>query len=429
MTQLGQWDDPHNGLPQARAGQPMPPDLWAPGRPGGPETRLSRSPAPASPPVAPQAGYPPDYPPEQGRAGGYPQDYGSPGYGRAAQPGPRGYDQDYGPRAGAPAPAARGRNRPAPVRGQRPSRGAGRRPASGAQLRSGAPYQGGPGGPLTAEPTDRRSRRSRATRQQAQAREMRWQHNRLAVPYYTDGPKITFGILWFGAVAAAAFTSTWGLAILVSLVAGLAGLQTGRAWFPQFGPTKWWTAAAAFVAGLSGVIGPLGIVAGAGMGMVLLLVYVVVNPVHARGTGELLDALARSSLPAGIAAASLTALRGVSPGAVLLLVAFISAYEAGDFLVGSGSKNAVEGPVSGLVALGVVAFVAWIVPPQPFTTTSVLLFAALAGVCCPLGQIVAAGLLPRGSAWAPALRRIDSYLLAAPLWLLLLSGLSGTSTL
>ncbi len=351
------------------------------------------------------------------RPGGYPQDYGR---------GPEGY--------AAPPPPARRQNRPAPARGERRGRGgrgpspARRQPAS-AQPPMG--YRNGPADGLQAgqEPAGRRGRRSTASRRRAQAREMRWNGNRLAVPYYTDGPKVTFGVLWFVAVAAAAFGSTWGLAAVAASVAGLAGLQAGAAWFPQFGPTKWWTAGAAFVVGISGVIGPLGLVAGVGMGMVLLLAYIALSPVHARSTGELLDVLMRSSLPAGIAAGSLVALRDVTPGAVLLLIALISAYEVGDFLIGSGSSNAVEGPVSGLVALGAVAFVFWIVPPRPFTTTSVLLFAALAGVCCPLGQIVAAGLLPRGSAWAPALRRIDSYLLAAPLWLALLWSVSGTSTL
>lgn len=380
MTQLGQWDDPYND-----------------------------------------------------RSGGYPQDYGrgQDAYGRG-QPYP---PQDYGQgREGyaAPPPPGRRPNRPAPVRGERQGRGGrgpspARRPAPGQQPAMG--YRGPAGMEAEQQPAGRRGRRSMASRRRAQAREMRWNANRLAVPYYTDGPKVTFGILWFAAIAASASLSTWGLAVVAASVAGLAGLQAGAAWFPQFGPTKWWTAGAAFVVGLSGVIGPLGLVAGAGMGMVLLLVYIALNPVHARSTGELLDVLIRSSLPAGIAAGSLVALRDVSPGAVLLLIALVSAYEVGDFLIGSGSSNAVEGPVSGLVALGAVAFVFWIVPPRPFTTTSVLLFAALAGVCCPLGQIVAAGLLPRGSSWAPALRRIDSYLLAAPLWLVLLWSVSGTSTL
>ena len=75
--------------------------------------------------------------------------------------------------------------------------------------------------------------------------------------------------------------------------------------------------------------------------------------------------------------------------------------------------------MAGLVSLGVVAFLLFLVQPAPFDSRSILLFAVLAGVCCPLGQILASGLLPRGNAWAPALRRLDSYLLAAPIWLLL----------
>jgi len=58
--------------------------------------------------------------------------------------------------------------------------------------------------------------------------------------------------------------------------------------------------------------------------------------------------------------------------------------------------------------------------PAPFDTNSYPLFAALAAVGAPLGQIVASAILPRGVAWAPALRRLDSYLVVAPLWLLLL---------
>jgi hypothetical protein len=50
-----------------------------------------------------------------------------------------------------------------------------------------------------------------------------------------------------------------------------------------------------------------------------------------------------------------------------------------------------------------------------------MLFGILTALSCPLGQLLASALLPRGAAWAPALRRIDSYLLAAPLWLVLLT--------
>lgn len=271
------------------------------------------------------------------------------------------------------------------------------------------------------EPAGRRDRRQARLRNRAQAREQRWQHNRLAVPYRTDGPKITFGILWFGAVVGATAYGPLAVAAVVAAVAGLAGLQAGYAWFPELLVTRWWTAMAAFIAGLGGFIGPVGLFAGLGLAVAVLLVYLITNPIHHRPPGELLDVLFRSSLPLGLAAGSLAALAEFDRGAVISLVLLVSAYEMGDFLVGSGSANAVEGPISGLVALAAVVFILWVVSPTPFTARSMVLFGALAGVCCPLGQIYASALLPRGSAWAPAVRRIDSYLLAAPLWLILLT--------
>lgn len=271
------------------------------------------------------------------------------------------------------------------------------------------------------EPVGRRANRSARVRRKVQAREARWQRNRLAVPYRTDGPKVTFGVLWFALLLGSILTSISSLAMLVALVAGLAGLQIGHAWFPEFPPTKWWTAAAATLTSLGGYVGLLGIAAGVALGLMVLLIYTVVNPVHHRPFPDLLDVLARAAIPVGIAAGSLVGLMDVGIGVIVSLVVLVSAYEVGDFLVGSGSSNAVEGPISGLVSLGAALFILWIAAPAPLTDRSVLLFGAVAAVCCPLGQILASGLLPRGNAWAPALRRLDSYLLAAPLWLVLLA--------
>lgn len=269
-------------------------------------------------------------------------------------------------------------------------------------------------------PAGRREQRQAKVRRRAQAREARWQRNRLAVPYRTDGPKITFGIIWFALVVIAILNSPMLLTAVVALVAGLAGLQVGFAWFPEYPPTKWWTGFAAVVVAVGGIMGPLGLAAGSSLGLVLVLIYILTNPVHHRSFAELLDVLIRSSIPVGLAAASLIALLLFDPGAALALVILISAYEIGDFLVGSGSSNAVEGPISGLVGLGAALFILWVAAPAPFTDRSMALYGALVAVCCPLGQVLASGLLPRGNAWAPALRRLDSYLLAAPLWLLLL---------
>ena len=61
----------------------------------------------------------------------------------------------------------------------------------------------------------------------------------------------------------------------------------------------------------------------------------------------------------------------------------------------------------------------------PLTEQTTWLVGGLAALACPFGQIIGSFMLPRPDARAPALRRLDSYLLAAPLTLavfLLLGG-------
>ncbi len=275
---------------------------------------------------------------------------------------------------------------------------------------------------------DRRSQRQADTRHRARAREARWQNNRLAVPYPTDGPKITFGVLWFLALIGAALLGSYfdepavaavAIAGVAAPVAGVAGLQTGNAWFPNLSATRAWTAVAAYLTGIAGFFGPWGVLIGVALGLIVLLFYVVLYRGHRRTAAQLFDVLARSAIPVGAAVASLAALGTVGIGVQVSLIVLVSAYETGDFIVGSGSANAFEGPLAGLVSLGAVAFLLFLIQPAPFDAFTILLFASLAAVCCPLGQILASGLLPRGNSWAPALRRLDSYLLAAPIWLIL----------
>jgi len=73
-----------------------------------------------------------------------------------------------------------------------------------------------------------------------------------------------------------------------------------------------------------------------------------------------------------------------------------------------------------VVGMLVVAVGLYLVLPAPFTTDTFPLFVLLSAAAAPVGQIAGSAILPRGDAWAPALRRLDSYLLAAPLWLLLM---------
>lgn len=283
---------------------------------------------------------------------------------------------------------------------------------------------------------DRRTQRHTNSLRRARAREARWANNRLAVPYPTDGPKVTFGVLWFALLIGAVLLGSYfddpaiasvAVAGVAAPVAGLAGLQTGNAWFPNLQATRGWTAAAAYLTGLAGFYGPWGVVVGATLGVIVVLFYLVLYRGHRRSAAQLFDVLFRSTIPVGVAVASLAALASVGVGAQVSLILLVSAYEAGDFIVGTGASNAFEGPLAGVVTMGAVTFLLFLVQPAPFDATSVLLFALLAAICCPLGQIMASGLLPRGNAWAPALRRLDSYLLAAPIWLLLILQVPGLS--
>lgn len=276
-----------------------------------------------------------------------------------------------------------------------------------------------------------RERRDAANRQRTQMRQQRWEQQRFAVPYPTDGPKITLGVLWCASVIAAGWFSNPLLAVLVATVAGLAGFQVGRSFRPFVDPIV--SSALATVVGLSGLFGALGLGIALIVGALVTLLIAAGLPTAApvlgpRGaTSPPMDALvhraellARSALPAGTAAASLVAIERLQFGGFIALVILVSAYEVGDFVIGTGSSNAIEGPIAGLVAMAVASAATYYLLPAPFDTNSFPLFAALAAVCAPLGQIVASAVLPRGVAWAPALRRLDSYLLVAPLWLLLL---------
>ena len=53
---------------------------------------------------------------------------------------------------------------------------------------------------------------------------------------------------------------------------------------------------------------------------------------------------------------------------------------------------------------------------KPFAFPRAFLFAALAIVLCPAGQLVASAVLPSAAAPASALRRLDSLILLAPAW-------------
>jgi hypothetical protein len=238
--------------------------------------------------------------------------------------------------------------------------------------------------------------------------------------YDIDGPRIRLGLLWFVELLAAIALGPWPLAVVLAAVAGAAASQTAAAW------RRVGVAANAPVAGLSALAMPLAAALGtASLGLacvvvavVAVLVSVLVRDHRRRHRVWAMAGLTlRCGFPVGLAAASLVVIRHQEIGAAVSLVLLVSAYDLGDFLVGTDAATPIEGPVAGIVAALVVAFALGVFAVPPFVVSSALIFGGLAAVLFPLGQLVATELLPAAAARAQALRRLDSLLLVAPIWM------------
>lgn len=283
----------------------------------------------------------------------------------------------------------------------------------------------------------RRAHRDAAVAGRAAQREDRWNNFRYAVPYRTEGPKLTLGILWFVGVLGAAWIDGLLTIIPVSIAVTTGAFQVGHSWLvdpaalairARLSETIS-VATFRFVAAVLALLVAVGGWGGAfGLGLATIVVAMISGLVGAWFGGnfgmsvalELGALLVRCAIPIGLAGGALVAVAVSEPRSFVVLFILISAYEAADFLVGTGSSNAVEGPVAGLASVAVAAFALRLIPPEPLTQASLTAFAALTGLSCVVGQLVASAILPRGGAFAPGLRRLDSAMVAAPLWLLLL---------
>jgi hypothetical protein len=121
-----------------------------------------------------------------------------------------------------------------------------------------------------------------------------------------------------------------------------------------------------------------------------------------------------ATVPA-VAAASVVLVRADSLESAVMLLLLVSAYEMGDFIVGSGASNPVEGPLTGITTLLLVGLPLAFLLVEPFDAAGVALL-GFAAAACPVGQLAASAVLPGAGAPAPALRRIDTLLVLGPLW-------------
>jgi hypothetical protein len=247
------------------------------------------------------------------------------------------------------------------------------------------------------------------------------ERRRLRVVYDVNGPRVRLGVGWFILNVAALIGGRWAVAVLYSLTAAIAALQSAKTW--RVGGRRPHRIAAGAGAGAISIAGAFTTET---VGAVILGVVAVALFLGYAGRARdpradpILDAsfTIRCALFAGFAAACVSIAARFEFSSVVGLVFIVAAYETGDFLVGSGASNSVEGPVAGGTAIVVTTFAIAALGIKPFEFPNAFLFGGIAAVLCPAGQLLASAILPAADAPASALRRIDSLLLLAPVWAL-----------
>jgi hypothetical protein len=241
-------------------------------------------------------------------------------------------------------------------------------------------------------------------------------HRRYGVVYATDGPHVRLGVGWFVLALGALVVGPGPTAMVNGATAALAAAQTARAWSTK-GPRPSDVMAAA---GAGLVVGGAALGSGgAGLG---LLGCVALAFLGASGDGSPNPRIAdigwtlQCALAPGLAGMSMVLLARLDQGSAIGLLLLVSAYETGDYLIGSGSANPFEGPGSGAAAIVVITFILSTLPISALSFGQAWVLGGLVALLAPVGQLLASALLPSADTSASGLRRLDSLLLAAPVW-------------
>jgi hypothetical protein len=271
------------------------------------------------------------------------------------------------------------------------------------------------------KPARRKVVARKASKPSNRGRQAARRHRPLRITYDIDGPRVRLGIAWFVAEMAAAVVGVLGLAALFAVTAGVAALQTALC-LRKAGarPHRYVAGAAAAALPLAAAVttGMLGLAILVFAGVAVFVgfssaaVHKGVDPFAVAG-----DTI-RAGLFVGFAAANVVVCARFSLGGAIALLLIVAAYETGDYIIGSGAANPFEGPVAGATTIVVVTFAIAAVGVKPFVFPDAFALGAMAAVLCPLGQLAGSLILPANDAPASALRRLDSLLLLAPAWAL-----------
>lgn len=271
--------------------------------------------------------------------------------------------------------------------------------------------------PLWKEVEEQEARRpARRARTKGVQRTRQLRRRRYAVVHDVEGPRIRLGIGWFLLALAALAIGPLPTALVYGSVAAVAAAQTARCWRKRRMRPN--VEVATLLAGLAG----LGACLGAGGAGAIILLGVAAAYLLAASEASPNPAIVdtgftlQCALPGVAVAVSTVLLARIDQGSAIALLLLVSAFETGDFIVGSGARNPYEGPAAGASAVVVVTFIVSTLPISTLSFGEAWLFGGLVVVLAPIGQLLASAVLPAATAPASALRRLDSWLLVAPVW-------------
>jgi hypothetical protein len=247
--------------------------------------------------------------------------------------------------------------------------------------------------------------------------------DRYSVRHELQGPRLRFGFLWFVVLLLALVAGTLGVAALFAVVCSVTALQVAGAWKAARVPVN--QPLAALAAGLA----PLASLLGDFWSGLLFLAFGVLAVVLGSATRVDTKALNKRAIVANWTVASATLRSGffvalVGTAAVqihrvdslmlLFLLAAACVYDSGDYLCGAGYRNRIVGPIAGSLGVLVVTMSMTAIGLDPLTRGEVWIFGIAFAILCPLGQLFGSWILPSSRTSVPGLRRLDSWLLAAP---------------
>ncbi|HEX2850016.1 MAG TPA: hypothetical protein VHN98_05670 [Acidimicrobiales bacterium] len=239
----------------------------------------------------------------------------------------------------------------------------------------------------------------------------------LVPPLDADGPHIRLGVAWAALTVLAAAVGVVALAAVMAVAALGAAGQAARSWRrskPKRTPFRPVAIGGAVLIALAGAGGPVAVVVAAAAVGVAALVAGRARVGRRRSDTTLTAAI--SLLVGGGAAAPTVALQHLGFVAVLVLLLSVHAFDASVYVIGTGGRRWV-GVVAGIAAVGALSLFAAGVFAPPFRGSAPWVLGGLLAVTLPFGPVVASLLVPSARVTVPALRRIDSLLVAAPVWL------------